>query len=124
MLPLSKQVMGFGLAMALGILMGVIFDFYRAGLRLWRPSRGITGAGDALFWLGITAIVFYGLFLGNQGEVRAYIILGLFLGFVVHVRYFSPPLLFINVRLFRFFRVFVKTLFRPFVWLKILFRRF
>lgn len=116
MIPLSQQFMGFGLAIALGILIGILFDFYRISNCLLRPPIMVTRISDLLFWLLMTAVVFYSLLLGNWGEVRAYIILGLIFGLIIHVRCFSQTLLRLANRFFRFLGHLVKTLARPFTW--------
>jgi len=89
MTELSQQFLAFGLTIALGILMGVFFDFYRVLNRLLHPPRLVIQVGDLLFWLVLTGVVFTILFLGNWGEVRAYVFLGLALGLVIYFKWFS-----------------------------------
>jgi spore cortex biosynthesis protein YabQ len=89
MTTLSQQFFVFGLTIALGVLMGLLFDFYRVLNRLFRPSRLATQIGDLLFWLLLAGVVFFLLILGNWGEVRVYVVLGLILGLLGHLRWFS-----------------------------------
>ena len=53
MTTLSQQVQAFGLTVALGILMGFLFDFYRVLFRFIRPAKWLTQVADLLFWLGV-----------------------------------------------------------------------
>jgi|GEM_PF-631601 len=86
MTPLKTQFYILGLTVALGIAMGVIFDFYRAirSLRKWR--RVWVHFADLFVWLLFTVIVFAVLLFSNWGEVRVYIFLGLGLGILIHFR--------------------------------------
>jgi len=93
MTTLSQQLLVFGLTVALGILIGVLFDFYRMLNRVIRPSSWLTQVGDLLFWLLLSGMVFWLLLIGNWGEVRAYVFLGLALGLIGHLRWFSKTTL-------------------------------
>lgn len=103
MTALNQQLVEFGFTIALGLLIGVLFDFYRVFNRLIHPSRLVTRIGDLLFWLLLTGVVFFLLLLGNQGEVRAYVILGLVAGIWIHLHWFSRTLIRVLSRVFGFF---------------------
>ncbi|WP_227872186.1 spore cortex biosynthesis protein YabQ [Paenibacillus albus] len=72
-----------------GIGMGIVFDGYRVVSdelkinRLWIPVL------DLLYWIAATIIVFQVLSSSNEGEVRAYVFLGLFIGICLYYWLFS-----------------------------------
>lgn len=116
MTALYQQVQSFGLTVALGILMGFLFDFYRVLLRFIRPAKWLTQVADLLFWLVLAAVIFSLLLLGNWGEVRAYVFLGLVVGGGIHLRWFSRTTLRLLQRLFRFLSRVYNCLAGLFIW--------
>ena len=116
MTTLYQQVQAFGLTVALGILMGFLFDCYRVLVRFIRPAKWLTQVADLLFWMVLAAVVFSILLLGNWGEVRAYVILGLIAGLGVHLRWFSQMTLRCLQRLFRFLINAYNFLVNLFIW--------
>lgn len=91
-LPFVQQLYAFGMTIVAGMAAGVVFDLYRMVRRGLRP-RG-TGAWltDLLFWLVVTPVVFALLLLGNWGELRFYVFLGLAAGGVLYFGLLSGPL--------------------------------
>lgn len=69
-----------------GIILGVIFDFYRVFRGICRPHIWITSITDLMYWLLATILVFVALLVGNSGEVRLYVFIGLLLGVVLYYR--------------------------------------
>lgn len=69
-----------------GVLLGVIFDFFRIlGGRI--SFRGyFTTLADLLFWLVATVVVFAAFIFGNWGEVRLYMFIGLLAGVILYYR--------------------------------------
>lgn len=60
--------------------MGLAYDSYRVlSLKLHFP-RGINALLDLLYWIAAALFVFRMLYAGNQGQLRFYAFLGLFLG--------------------------------------------
>lgn len=86
------------LTIAAGMLLGLIFDFYRVVRGLVRPRRWLTSVGDLLYWLVATAVVFVALLLGNWGELRLYVFLGLLAGVGVYYKWASM----LAIRLLRY----------------------
>ena len=63
-----------------GLALGVLYDIYRVFARLLRLSRWIIPLIDLIYWLVATVFVFRLLYYSNQGQVRIFIFLALFLG--------------------------------------------
>ncbi|MBW7457098.1 spore cortex biosynthesis protein YabQ [Paenibacillus sepulcri] len=89
-----------------GIGMGIVFDGYRVVSDELRIGRLWVPVLDLLYWIAATIIVFQVLSASNEGEVRAYVFLGLLLGIASYYWLFSK----IVVKLVHFFIRAVRTL--------------
>ncbi|MGE5552999.1 MAG: spore cortex biosynthesis protein YabQ [Betaproteobacteria bacterium] len=78
--PLIAQVAVFALTIGIGLLLGLLFDFYRVVRGRLRPGRFATAVGDLLFSLTATGVTFALLIVGNWGELRLYVWVGFLLG--------------------------------------------
>lgn len=87
--PVTSQFYVFFITVAIGFIIGVIFDFYRIVRNFIRPKKIVTNLGDILFWVFITIVVFILLVYGNWVELRLYVFIGLALGIRVYLRIFS-----------------------------------
>ena len=97
----TGQVETFLLTILTGIILGVVFDFYRVMRGVFRPHWIVTSVTDLFYWLIATAIVFVVLIAGNGGEVRFYVFLGLVAGVVVYYRLLSKSAIRIIIWLLR-----------------------
>ena len=62
-----------------GIIIGVIFDIFRAFRRSFKLKDFYTYVQDVLFWLLVGFIIMYVTFKFNYGELRIYMLFGSFL---------------------------------------------
>ncbi len=86
---MSDQVYAFTITVALGLLAGVFYDFFRVMRRMLRPPRWLLFCLDLAFWLVMTVVVFIVLLASVSGEVRAYVLVGMGLGGCFYVLLFS-----------------------------------
>ncbi|MDE6107224.1 MAG: spore cortex biosynthesis protein YabQ, partial [Oscillospiraceae bacterium] len=85
---LAAQAVAFGGALVLGLILGVVYDLFRL-LRLRIPVRVVGGFLDLLYWpLTVCVLFLYTVTVGD-GEVRAYLMLGIALGSLCYFRLFS-----------------------------------
>ncbi|KJS85678.1 MAG: hypothetical protein JM58_08045 [Peptococcaceae bacterium BICA1-8] len=89
MQSIYDQLFALIVTMCIGFLAGIIFDVYRVFRGLWRPRKLGTFFGDIIFWLVMTFLVFALLLLGNWGEMRIYVFLGIAFGAYLYVHYLS-----------------------------------
>jgi spore cortex biosynthesis protein YabQ len=111
----AGQLETFILTMLTGILLGLLFDFYRILRGMLKPHWFFTSLGDLTYWLLATAIVFGILVFGNWGEIRLYVFFGLAAGMLSYYRLLSRKTIHLLVAAIRHaFQVFraVKTLVR------------
>ncbi|MGE5576162.1 MAG: spore cortex biosynthesis protein YabQ [Syntrophothermus sp.] len=78
--PVKLQAASFFITVLAGLLLGLLFDTYRVMRRRTKPRGLATSLGDLLFWVVATSVTFTFLLLGNWGELRLYVFVGLFLG--------------------------------------------
>lgn len=86
---LINQVNSFAATVVIGVAAGFCYDYYRVVRGTLRLRKVGTLVGDVLFWLLTTALVFLMLLLGNWGEMRLYVLIGLALGSLVYFWLFS-----------------------------------
>ncbi|MCM3694223.1 spore cortex biosynthesis protein YabQ [Neobacillus niacini] len=88
-MTLSTQFLTMLSMIMMGSLFGVMFDTYQRFLD--RPNRKswIVFFNDLLFWVIQALIIFYILFLVNNGELRFYIFVALLCGFAAYQSLFK-----------------------------------
>lgn len=75
--------------MLAGTAMGLTYDSYRVlSLKLSFP-KWLNALLDLLYWIWAALLVFRMLYAGNQGELRFYVFVGLFLGVWIYFLIFS-----------------------------------
>jgi spore cortex biosynthesis protein YabQ len=104
---------------ACGAGLGVCFDLIGVLMREFRARRWMLAAADLLYWAAATLAVFRVLLQINDGQVRAFVFVGLALGALLyalllggHVRRFAEA----AVRLAKRFARLVRRVFRIVVW--------
>jgi spore cortex biosynthesis protein YabQ len=83
-MSLSTQFLTMLSMIGMGSLFGALFDTYQRFLD--RPKRKvwIVFINDMLFWMIQALLIFYALFLVNNGELRFYIFIALLCGFAAY----------------------------------------
>ncbi|WP_339158099.1 spore cortex biosynthesis protein YabQ [Paenibacillus sp. FSL W8-0186] len=108
-----------------GGILGIAFDSYRVVSGQLRFPRWSVHALDLLYWVAASLFVFRMLYHSNQGELRFYVFLGLFIGvwiyflflsvitarFVVMLMRIVKKIYLISVRIFSIFII------APIIWL-------
>lgn len=114
MVPLLDQFYYFALTILIGLVGGFCYDLYKVTRGTLRLRKVGTALGDALFWVILTGVVFALLLLGNWGEVRLYVLLGLALGALFYLsvcsRHITRFIQWIFKMLHTLWRAFIKGL--------------
>ena len=87
-----------------GIFIGIIFDFFRILRRSFNTPNPVTYIEDVLFWTISAFSVLYTLFIFNNGAIRGYIFVGLLLGIILYMLFFSKTIMNISVKIILFFK--------------------
>ena len=88
-MELTGQVLTFVITITTGILLGVLFDFYRVLRGTFNPKVLVTWVTDLLYWLVATAVVFIALVFSNWGELRFYVFIGILSGLGLYYNWLS-----------------------------------
>ena len=72
----------------IGIIISFIFDFFRILRCVYKTPDFITILEDVAFWLISGIILLLGIFVLNDGNIRAYLFLGLFSGICVYIVFY------------------------------------
>jgi len=86
---LLGQLETFILTLILGLVTGTIFHFYQTVIRAVRLSRYVLYVLDFSLWIIIIVLVFLSMLFINQGEMRIYVFIALFLGILIYYRHFA-----------------------------------
>lgn len=99
-----NQAYLFMIFMLNGLLIGIIFDIFRILRRSFQTSNLITYIEDILFWTISSLTIMYTLFVFNNGEIRGYIFIGLFLGIALYMLFLSKTIVKISVKIILFIK--------------------
>lgn len=91
----------------IGLIIGFLFDFFRILRRTYKTPDFITIIEDIVFWLVSGIILLLGIFILNEGKIRAYLFLGLFLGIIVYTMIFSRGVVKIGTKILKIFNRFI-----------------
>lgn len=82
-----------------GFLISILFDLFRILRKSFKTTDFITYIEDIIFWILATLIILYSIFKFSNGELRAYIFIGIALGIVIYMLLFSKIFIKINLRI-------------------------
>lgn len=126
-LSLHAQAQLFGLTILIGGSMGLLYDALRLFRHALPHSRLWIQLEDAVFWILAVFAVFLVLLQTNAGEIRFFVIFGLFGGMGLYFLTLSPLVLAVSGTVLHAVRfllhLFLQILFTPFYLLYLPFRR-
>lgn len=64
-----------------GIIIGILYDIYRALRGRRKRDRVITSLWDVLFLAAVFVVVIWAIFSSSYGDIRAYVLIGFLVGF-------------------------------------------
>ena len=106
-----------------GILIGLLFDFFRISRKVIQTSNIATYVEDILFWILTGLIVLYSIFVFNNGELRLFMFLGIILGAFIYMLFISSYFIKINMKIVDILKAIFKTLFIPINFVLKIFRK-
>lgn len=86
---ISFQVYAFLCTVAGGMAIGLLYDIFRIFRRTVKTGTLAAYVQDLLYWLIVAVIMFMIIYYSNDGELRAYLFLGAFLGVLLYTLVFS-----------------------------------
>lgn len=124
----STQAITFLLSVLNGLFLGVIYDCIRVFRRIIKHSHWVVNVEDLIYWLIGSLIIFIDIFNNNDGTLRGFLYVGVFLGLILYFLLISKWMLTISMKLYGIIRKSVaitlkiilkpiKIIFRPFIFL-------
>lgn len=92
-ISIQSQVHIFVITLLCGVLIGLIYDFYRLFRYYSRPKRIKTFIQDLIFWLLLSVIIILVVNKVNEGELRGFIFIGFTIGIIIYSRLLSKKII-------------------------------
>lgn len=87
-----------------GMIIGVLFDFFRILRKSFHTPDFITYIEDILFWIITGIFLLFLLFNFSNGEIRIYTFLGLLIGIIVYMIFISKFIIKVSVTIVKFIK--------------------
>lgn len=104
-----------------GIIIGVLFDFFRILRKTIKTKDLITYIQDILFWILTGFIILYSTFTFNNGEIRIFMFIAILIGVIFYMTLISSYIIKINVTIINFLKKIIQgivnVLITPFKWI-------
>ena len=101
---INNQALLFCVFIINGVLIGLLFDFFRILRKSFKTRDIITYIEDILFWILTGIILLYSIFTFNNGEIRFYMFLGVILGCIIYMLLFSRYIVNTITKIILFFK--------------------
>ncbi len=92
---IEEQVYVFFWSIVIGIILALIFDFFRLMRRKGNTRNWVVYIQDIIYWFIVAIIIIASAFVTNDGELRGYMFVGYILGAIFYLMLFSK--MFLNV---------------------------
>lgn len=104
-----------------GVIIGILFDFFRILRRSIKTSNILTYIEDVLFWILTGLLILYNIWYFNNGEIRIFMFLGIILGILIYMSTLSNIL----IKIFsKILHTLIKIFEVPFKAIRITFSKF
>lgn len=87
-----------------GLLIGLLFDFFRILRKSIKTSDFMTYVEDIIFWLLTGFIILYSIFTYNNGEIRLFMFLAMIIGILLYWVLISKFILSISLNIINFIK--------------------
>lgn len=118
---IGMQLYSLFLFIIAGIIIGIFFDIFRILRRTFKTPDWITYLEDILFWIVTGIFLLFLLFYFQNGEIRGYVLLGLFFGILIYILTISRHFIKISVKLLMMIKNIIKQIllwcWKPFAFL-------
>ena len=95
-----------------GILISFIFDIFRILRKSFKTPDFITYIEDILYWIITCIILAYSIYKFNNGQIRLYMFIGVFIGAILYILTISKYIVKINVKMISFLKFIIsKTIY-------------
>ena len=92
MSELLFQIQSFVLTAVLGVVAGMVFQFYQLLVRRARLGKYSLYVMDFFLWMLMILLIFAAMLFINQGEMRVYVLIALVVGIIIYHHYLGPTM--------------------------------
>ena len=103
-LDIKIQLFNFLVFTVTGIIIGILFDFFRIIRRSFKTPDFITYIEDIIFWLSAGSILLFNIFVFNNGKLRLYLFIALAFGIFIYMLSFSKHVIKTSVSILVFIK--------------------
>ena len=103
-----------------GVIIGILFDFFRILRKTIKTPNIITYIEDVIFWILTGILILYNIWYFNDGEIRIYMFLGIILGVLIYMSILSKMIILIFSKILQ---TIIKILEIPFKTIKLIFTK-
>ena len=105
-----------------GILIGILFDFFRILRKSFKTKDFVTYIEDILFWILTGFSILYFIFMFNNGEIRFFMFVAIGIGIILYMKIFSSVFIKINVNIINLLKkIFMTIIIVPIKFIKKIF---
>lgn len=83
-ISMGEQTSTFILTVCVGFFIGFVYDLFRILRKTLKHVNIFTQLEDLIFWIFVSLVMYYILLSKNYGEVRAFSIIGAFIGMIIY----------------------------------------
>ena len=98
-----------------GVIIGILFDFFRILRKTIKTPNIITYIEDVLFWILTGVLILYNIWYFNDGEIRIFMFLGIILGALIYMSILSNIVILVLTKILQ---IIIKILEIPFKLIK------
>lgn len=124
---ITNQAYIFIIFVIVGIIVGIIFDFFRILRKSFKTKDFVTYIEDIVFCILTGLILLYSIFKFNSGEIRIYMFLGVLIGCSLYMltisKYFIKINVFILTTITNILKKIISILYIPLKYLKKIFTK-
>lgn len=86
---IENQVYVFFASILVGVVLALIFDFFRLMRRKGKTKNLVVYIQDIIYWLIVAFIIIISAFVTNDGELRGFMFVGYIIGAIFYLFLFS-----------------------------------
>lgn len=97
-----------------GVLIGLLFDFFRILRKSFKTPNILTYIEDIVFWIATGIIIMYSIYVFCDGEIRWFMFVGIAIGLIIYILTLSRYIIKINVKIISILKSIINIIIKPF----------
>ncbi|MFR2570591.1 MAG: spore cortex biosynthesis protein YabQ [Clostridia bacterium] len=110
---IDNQMKIFAVFILDGLLIGLLFDFFRIIRKTIKTPNIITYIQDIIFWILTGILIIYTIFVYNNGQIRLYMFLAIVIGVLIYFITISKKILNVVLNIIEFMKKVIKLIIKP-----------